>query len=64
MEPETLGAATLTAEMVTGFVEGIVAGGVYRPLVLIVPVAAAPPVTPFTCHVTAVLVEFATAAYS
>ncbi|HLK05298.1 MAG TPA: hypothetical protein VKT53_12730 [Candidatus Acidoferrum sp.] len=43
-------------------VVGTAAGAVYRPPALIVPVAAPPPVTPFTCHVTAVLVVFVTVA--
>jgi len=62
--PEAEAEAALTAEIVTGFVAGMVAGGVYRPLLLIVPFVASPPVTPFTCQVTLVFVEFATAAYS
>jgi hypothetical protein len=37
-------------------------GGVYRPLVEMVPVAALPPATPFTCQITAVLVRFVTVA--
>jgi hypothetical protein len=48
--------------MVTGLVPGIAAGGVYRPLLLIAPFVLSPPVTPFTCHVTLVLVELATTA--
>jgi hypothetical protein len=38
--------ATLTVEIITGFVFEIVAGGVYRPLLLMVPFVASPPVTP------------------
>ena len=64
IEPETVGAATLTAEIVTGFVLGIVVGGVYSPLPLMVPLVLLPPVTPLTCHVTPIFVEFATTAYS
>jgi hypothetical protein len=48
--------------MLTVFGEGSVAGGVYRPVAEIVPVAAAPPLTPFTSHVTAVLVLLVTVA--
>lgn len=36
------------------------AGAVYRPVVEIVPVVLFPPVTPFTCQVTAVLLLFCT----
>jgi len=54
-DPEAVGEATLTAVMVTGFTLGIPAGGVYCPLLLMVPVVLFPPVTPFTCHVTLVL---------
>src|SRR5205085_1992219 len=36
---------------------GIALGAVYSPALLIVPVAALPPVTLLTCHVTAVLAE-------
>jgi hypothetical protein len=46
----------LTAAIVTLGVAGIVAGAVYSPAVEIVPLAAEPPTTPFTSHVTAVLV--------
>jgi hypothetical protein len=61
-DPLTPGAATLTAVIVTGFVAGIVAGGVYNPAAEIVPTALEPPVIPFTCQVTAVLVSFVTVA--
>jgi len=44
------------AEMVTVFGEGMLDGGVYRPVVEIDPVAEAPPVTPFTCQSTPVSV--------
>jgi catabolite regulation protein CreA len=53
--PVTIGAATVTAVIVTGLVAGIVAGGVYRPPAEIVPSALDPPATAFTCHVTDVL---------
>lgn len=36
---------------------GIVAGAVYRPPVVILPFVAFPPVTPLTCHVTALFVR-------
>ena len=39
-------------------------GAVYRPLVEIVPDWVFPPVTPFTCHVTAVLVDPVTVAWN
>jgi hypothetical protein len=48
--------------MVKVFGLGILAGGVYRPVAEIVPVALLPPATPFTCQVTAVLVVFVTVA--
>lgn len=41
---------------------GTLAGAAYKPLVEIVPCAASPPVTPLTCHVTAVFVAFETVA--
>ena len=62
-DPEFVGEATLTAVMVTGFALGIAAGGVYWPLLLIVPVVPLPPGTPFTCHVTLVLLAFVTTEY-
>lgn len=46
--------ATLIARTVTVLLVGTVAGAVYTPDALIVPVAELPPVTPFTCHVTSV----------
>ena len=52
----------LTAEIVTVFGFGTDAGDVYNPVAEIVPVAVAPPVIPFTCHVTAWLAAFATVA--
>ena len=61
-EAEATGVACVTAVMVKVFGLGIVAGGVYRPVVEIVPVALLPPATPFTCQVTAALVVFVTVA--
>ena len=46
----------------TGFVAGTAAGAVYNPVVEIVPTVAFPPITPFTCQVTAVLLVFVTVA--
>jgi len=46
---------------VTVTVAGL-AGAVYRPELEIVPTVALPPVTPFTCQVTAVLLVFCTVA--
>jgi hypothetical protein len=60
--PVNVGAATLTAVMVTGLVAGIAAGGVYSPLVEIVPSVVDPPTTPFTCQVTPVLASLLTVA--
>ena len=51
-----------TAVTVTVAGEGTVAGATYIPDALIVPCVASPPATPFTCHVTAVLVVFKTVA--
>jgi hypothetical protein len=48
------------AEIVTVFGTGSTAGPVYTPALEIVPNAADPPATPFTCHVTAMLVVPAT----
>lgn len=42
------------AVTVTVFLAGTTAGAVYVPAALIVPVADAPPSTPFTCHATTV----------
>jgi hypothetical protein len=50
--PAALESAMLTACTVTEFGLGNAAGAVYTPDALIVPVEAAPPVTPFTCQVT------------
>ncbi|HLJ24974.1 MAG TPA: hypothetical protein VKT71_12750 [Candidatus Acidoferrales bacterium] len=52
--PVALASAMLTALIVTVLELGIVAGAVYAPEELIVPVAALPFATPFTCQVTAV----------
>jgi hypothetical protein len=46
--------AALIARTVTVLFAGTAAGAVYMPDALIVPVAELPPVTPFTCQVTAV----------
>jgi hypothetical protein len=61
-EPEVDGEATLTAVMVTGFVAGRTAGGVYTPALVMVPTLLLPPATVLTCHVTAVPVRLATVA--
>jgi hypothetical protein len=61
-DPETVGEATLTADTVTVFAVGTAAGGVYTPPLDIVPNVLLPPATPFTCHVTVVLVRLETAA--
>lgn len=45
--------AALIARTVTVLFAGTTEGAVYMPDALIVPVAELPPVTPFTCHVTA-----------
>jgi hypothetical protein len=63
-DPEAAGEATLTADIVTESGFGRVAGGVNSPVDEIVPVAVAPPTTPFTCHVTAGFVLFPTVAVS
>jgi hypothetical protein len=52
--PEAFASAALTARTVTVLALGTVCGAVYIPDVLIVPVEAVPPVTPFTCQVTEV----------
>ena len=54
--------AELTARTVTVLEPGTVAGAVYTPDELIVPVAALPPATPFTCQATEVFDEPATVA--
>jgi hypothetical protein len=46
-------AAALTAEIVAVFGVGNTVGALYSPLLEMVPVAAEPPPTPFTCHTTA-----------
>ena len=60
--PDAAASAELTALTVTVLELGTVAGAVYTPVELIVPVAALPPATPFTCHVTAVFDDPATVA--
>jgi hypothetical protein len=62
IDAEATGVAWVTAVIVVVFGFGIVAGGVYKPVVEIVPVALLPPAIPFTCQVTAVLLVFETAA--
>ena len=62
MLAETVESAALTALTVTIFGLGKLFGGVYRPAELIVPVAALPPLMPFTNHVTDVFAEPLTAA--
>lgn len=57
-----VGSATEVAPTVTIPEAGIEAGAVYRPADEIVPYVALPPVTLFTCHVTAVFIVFATVA--
>jgi hypothetical protein len=52
--PVAEASAELTARTVTVFELGTVVGAVYAPDELIVPVAALPPATPFTCQVTEV----------
>ena len=54
--------ACAIAETETVVVVGNSGGAVYRPVVLIVPLVASPPTTPFTCQVTAVFVEPVTVA--
>lgn len=61
-EPDADGEATLTAVTVTGFVAGMLDGGVYTPELMIVPTELLPPLMPATCHVTAVFVRFVTVA--
>jgi len=52
--PTALESAALTERTVTVFGLGRLAGAVYVPDALIVPMDALPPVTPFTCQLTAV----------
>ena len=52
--PEAPESAALTACTVTVLGLGNMAGAAYEPVALIVPVVDVPPVTPFTCQVTAV----------
>jgi hypothetical protein len=60
--PVAVASAELTARTVTVLELGTVAGATYMPDELIVPVAAVPFATPFTCQVTAVFDDPATAA--
>jgi hypothetical protein len=60
--PVALASAELTARTLTLFETGIVGGAEYIPDELIVPVATLPPVTPFTCQLTAEFVDPATVA--
>jgi hypothetical protein len=60
--PVAVASAVLTARTVTVFEPGTVAGAVYKPDELIVPVPALPPATPFTCQVTEVFDEPVTVA--
>jgi hypothetical protein len=57
-----VGSAFEAAMTVTVAVEGMLAGAEYTPLVDIVPTVALPPVAPFTCQVTPVLLAFVTVA--
>jgi len=50
--PDTVGAATLVAVTVTLVLLDILAGAVYVPVEVIVPVLGAPPRVPFTDHTT------------
>ena len=58
--PVAVALAELTARTVTVLELGTAFGAVYTPDELIVPVAAPPPATPFTCHVTEVFDDPAT----
>jgi len=60
--PDFVPSATETAVTVTVAGEGTAEGAVKSPLALIVPCVESPPVTPFTCQVTAVLEVFVTVA--
>jgi hypothetical protein len=60
--PVAVASAELTARTVTVLELGTVVGAVYMPEELIEPIAALPPATPFTCHVTAVFDDPATVA--
>lgn len=57
-EADLVVSAWETAVTVTVAGLGTVAGAVYKPAVEIVPTVLLPAVTPFTCHVTAVLLVF------
>jgi len=60
--PVAEASAELTARTVTLLELGILAGAWYAPDELIVPIAALPPATPFTCQVTAGFADPATVA--
>jgi hypothetical protein len=55
--PVAVASAELTARTVTMLEPGTAFGAVYMPDELIVPAAALPPATPFTCQVTEVFVD-------
>jgi hypothetical protein len=61
-DADFVGSAWLVAVTCTVAVEGRSAGAVYTPFAVIVPLAALPPATPFTFHVTAVSVALVTVA--
>src|ERR671923_1004148 len=61
-EADFVASACDTAVTVTVAGLGTTAGAVYRPELEIVPIVALPPLTPFTCQVTAVLLVFCTIA--
>jgi hypothetical protein len=61
-EADLVGSACGTAVTVTVAGCGIDAGAIYRPELEIVPMLAAPPLFPFTCHVTVWFVLLATVA--
>src|SRR5580698_7757496 len=60
--PEMLGASVIKAVMVTLAGFGMITGAVYKPALVMVPTVALPPVTPFTCQVTAVSLVLVTVA--
>lgn len=60
--PDAVASAELTAPTVTMLELGTVVGAMYKPDEFIVPVAALPPSTPFTCQVTEVFVDPVTVA--
>jgi hypothetical protein len=59
---DRLGSATETAPTVTAAGEGTLAGAMKTPAGEMVPTVASPPVTPLTCHVTAVSLVLLTVA--